>query len=123
MSPSMCRYMTRLLDAITLSRFPRSSVLTPSFAACLAICSTAPPSCLDATDSNAATKCACEDKAYVANSTACLEVTCTSAEQFDAAQKMAIFVCAQQGVSLKASGTWKGPDATQTSTDSASPAS
>lgn len=74
---------------------PCSSLLSRS--ACLAACSTAAPaSCATVTDPNAAQKCACEDKGYVANSTACLEVTCTSQDEFNTAQLLAVSVCAQQ---------------------------
>lgn len=99
-----------------------STVVAQDPPPCLAICSTAQPeNCKDATDMNAATKCACEDQGYINNSTACLEVTCTTKDEFELAQKFATLVCAQQGVSLDPSGTFKGPGAsqTQTSTDAA----
>ncbi|KZV90937.1 hypothetical protein EXIGLDRAFT_750409 [Exidia glandulosa HHB12029] len=81
---------------------------------CLATCSAAPPDGCPS-DPNAAQKCACENNAYVANSTACLEVTCTSAAEFETAQLIAVTVCAQQGVALSPSGTWKGPQSTTAS--------
>lgn len=96
-----------------------SAVVAQDPPACLATCSTAQPeNCKDAQGPNAVTKCACEDQAYINNSTACLEVTCASKADFEMAQRVAVLVCAQQGVSLEPSGTWKGPDATQTSTGS-----
>ncbi|EJD51814.1 hypothetical protein AURDEDRAFT_111415, partial [Auricularia subglabra TFB-10046 SS5] len=118
-SPNPTSHKMRFAATILATLLAASAVVAQDPPACLGICSTAQPqNCADAQDPNAATKCACEDKTYIANSTACLEVTCPSAKEFATAQQFASIVCAQQGVSLEPSGTWKGPDATQTTTTS-----
>ncbi|KAH7106848.1 hypothetical protein BKA62DRAFT_753733 [Auriculariales sp. MPI-PUGE-AT-0066] len=90
---------------------------------CVITCSSTAPAnspCLTAGDNDAITKCFCQDKDYVAQSTQCLETECLSQKDFENAQLVAIAACAKLEVILQPQGTWTGKSgASQTSTDSA----